>query len=115
VGGWGNSSSKAFGISFADRPKAKRGKATSNQIPKSRLKLFKKRCRLQRALRQRGTNHNRLEVELSQLSEEIKKCYDEEEQRNKEKSASNIKMNNKAFFCLWRTAKLSAEGLESTF
>jgi hypothetical protein len=23
VGGWGNSSSKAFGISFADRPKAK--------------------------------------------------------------------------------------------
>jgi hypothetical protein len=29
VGGWGNSSSKAFGISFADRPKAK------NRPPKS--------------------------------------------------------------------------------
>jgi hypothetical protein len=26
-GGWGNSSSKAFGISFADRPKAKNNKA----------------------------------------------------------------------------------------
>jgi hypothetical protein len=37
-------------------------------------------------------------VELSQLSQEIKKSYDEEIQRNKEKAASNIKMNSKAFF-----------------
>jgi hypothetical protein len=28
-GGWGNSSSKAFGISFADRPKAKRSNTCS--------------------------------------------------------------------------------------
>jgi hypothetical protein len=76
----------------------KEGKATSNQIPKPRLKLFKKRCRLLRALRQRGTDHNRLGAELSQLSEEIKQSYDEEEQRNEEKASSNIKMNSKAFF-----------------
>jgi hypothetical protein len=55
-------------------------------------------CRLLRALRQRGTDHGRLEEELSQLSEEIKKSYDEEEQRNEEKAASNIKMNSKALF-----------------
>ena len=60
--------------------------------------MFKKRCRLLRALRQRGTDHDRLGAELSQLSEEIKQSYDEEEQRNEEKAASNIKMNSKAFF-----------------
>jgi hypothetical protein len=42
VGGWGgeNSSSKAFGISFADRPKAKSGKLKNESI-KARTKFWR--------------------------------------------------------------------------
>jgi hypothetical protein len=34
VGGWGNSSSKAFGISFADRPKAKKAEKDEHFLEK---------------------------------------------------------------------------------